>query len=64
MKGYKFRKNLEVGLIKDKPKEELRLIRWANDGYPPIDLHNEFNAVLDLIQEVKRLRKLLKAKDE
>jgi len=40
-----------------KPKEELRLIRWAQDGYPPIDLRNEFQAVLDLIKEVCKLRK-------
>lgn len=35
-------------------KEELpRLIKWANDGYPPLDLSNEFKAVIELIKYCK-----------
>ena len=42
-----------------KTTEKLRLMRWANDGYPPIDLQNEFQAVLDLLDEIKKLRHFL-----
>jgi len=36
-------------------KKEPRLIRWANDGYPPIDMVNEVDAVLELIKAYKAL---------
>jgi hypothetical protein len=42
--------------------EKLRLIRWANDGYPPINLSEEFSAVIDLIKEVRRLRLIVSDK--
>lgn len=32
-----------------------RLIKWANDGYPPIDLNNELGAVIELIKAFKEL---------
>jgi hypothetical protein len=37
-------------------QKELRLIRWANDGFPPIDLNNETNAVLHLIKDYKKIK--------
>ena len=37
-------------------KDKLRLMRWSDDGYPPIDLRNETGNVVDLIQEVRQLR--------
>jgi hypothetical protein len=32
-----------------------RLIKWANDGYPPINLNNELKAVTELIRAYKEL---------
>ena len=37
-------------------KEPLRLIRWANDGYPPNDLNDSWEDIVDLIKEIRRLR--------
>ncbi len=47
--------------MKNKVKEiePLKLIRWANHHYPPIDLSNELSSILELIEEVKRLRKII-----
>jgi hypothetical protein len=42
---------------KIKEKDTLRLMRWADDNFPPIDLSNELPAVLELIKEVRKLRK-------
>lgn len=36
--------------------KDLRLIEWANDNYPPIDLNKDAGDVIHLIKEVKRLR--------
>jgi hypothetical protein len=41
---------------KTKKEEPLRLIRWADDGFPPIDLSKEAKSVLELIKEVRELR--------
>lgn len=38
--------------------KELLLIKWSNDHYPPIDLNKKVSAVVDLITEVKELRKI------
>lgn len=35
--------------------QQPRLIRWANDGYPPIDLSKELDAVLELIKAYQSL---------
>lgn len=43
-------------------KESLRLVRWADDNYPPIDLSNELPAILELIKEIRLLRKQLNNK--
>ena len=32
-------------------KHKLKLVRWAQDNYPPIDLNNESEHVRELIQE-------------
>ncbi len=32
-----------------------RLVRWKRDGYPPIDLHNELKAVLELINAYEEM---------
>lgn len=37
--------------------QELKLIRWAKDGFPPIDLNANISSVTELIREVERLRK-------
>lgn len=34
--------------------EELKLVRWADDGFPP--LHHGTEDVIELILEVKKLR--------
>ncbi len=39
--------------------KDLKLIEWANDGYPPIDLNKQSGAVFHLIDEIKRLRELV-----
>ena len=49
--------------VNKETKHKLRLIRWSNDGYPPIDLRNEFKAVLDLIKEYKILERQLKPQE-
>jgi len=43
-----------------------RLIKWAKDGYPPIDFNNEFRALIELIKayeakdaELSRMQSLL-----
>lgn len=41
----------------EKTKEENILIRWYDDGFPPIELHNHVPALMALIREVKELRK-------
>ena len=41
----------------------LRLIRWSEDGYPPIDLSNEFDAVIELIMNYRRLEDELRKND-
>jgi len=35
---------------------ELKLIRWADHHYPPINLNENANEVARLVQEIKRLR--------
>lgn len=55
-------KNKNYIMKTKKTTEKLRLMRWANDGYPPIDLNNEFEAVLELLDEIKKLRLLLPKK--
>ncbi len=43
--------------IKDKKQlKELKLILWVTDGYPPIDLNENFKEVINLISEIKKLR--------
>lgn len=37
-------------------KEHLKLIKWYNDHYPPIDLNKEQRHVRELILEVLKLR--------
>ena len=37
-------------------KEQLKVIRWANDNYPPIDFNKNLRGILDLIREVRQLR--------
>lgn len=37
---------------------ELKLINWHNDNYPPIDLNENHQHVRALIQEILRLRSL------
>jgi len=39
--------------------KELKLIRWYDDGFPPIDLNENVMAVTELVREVKRLRAAL-----
>jgi hypothetical protein len=41
---------------KIKLKDHLRLMRWADDNFPPIDLSKELPAVLELIREIRTLR--------
>lgn len=36
-------------------KHKLRLIRWAKDGYPPIDLSKEYEAIINLVHDYSRL---------
>lgn len=43
---------------KHTPTENLRLIRWANEGFPPIDLSGEADSILALIREYKSLKAL------
>lgn len=45
--------------MKKRKKEvsKLRLERWYDDGFPPIDLHNEVKAIIELVQEIKKLRR-------
>lgn len=45
--------------MKKKKRDPLRLINWANDGFPPIDLASSVKDVVDLIQEVEKLRKIV-----
>lgn len=50
-----------------KEKHPLRLIRWANDGYPPIDFSNEGKAIIELIrdyQSIEQENKALKEKNK
>lgn len=35
--------------------QENKLIRWANDRFPPIDLNNEIKPLIELIGKVKEL---------
>jgi len=39
-----------------KQKEQLKLLRWAEDGFPPIDLNADFRAVIDLIHAYNKLK--------
>lgn len=58
------RKSLTQELASTQPKEESigvhgeqpRLIKWANDGYPHIDLSNEGKAVLELVRGYKDIQ--------
>ena len=43
------------GISKGEQKE-LRLIRWANDGFPPIDFSNEAPAILELIRGYQAIK--------
>lgn len=38
--------------------KELKLIRWVNDGYPPINLNDQVSHVTELVAEIKRLREV------
>jgi len=40
--------------------DDLRLMRWEKDGFPPIDLNESMKDVRDLINEVKQLRSINK----
>lgn len=43
-------------IMENKPP---RLIRWANDGFPPLNLQNELPAIIELIkayQEINETR--------
>ena len=44
---------------KSEHREVLRLMRWAQDGYPPINWNDITVDVLDLIKEIKRLRTII-----
>ncbi len=37
-------------------KEQLKLLRWAEDGFPPIDLNKDYKAVIDLIHAYNKLK--------
>lgn len=37
-------------------KEPLKLIRWKNDHYPPIVMHDQVKEVIKLIKEIEVLR--------
>lgn len=41
-------------------RDSLRLMNWATDGFPPINLNNEAKHVIDLINEVATLRQKVK----
>ena len=43
-------------MAKRKVRDHLRLMRWADDGFPPINLQEELKAVLELINEIRFLR--------
>ena len=40
--------------------KEPRLVKWHMDGYPPIDLSQELDAVLELIRRYVALKRLIK----
>lgn len=42
--------------MKSKEKSNLRLVRWFNDGMPPIDLSNEAPAVLEIIRAYLQIK--------
>jgi len=45
-------------MAKKKPStEKLKLMRWAEANYPPVDLNKQVTHVNELIQEVRKLRK-------
>ena len=46
---------------KVKERDSLRLVQWYYDRFPPIDLNNHHSHVIDLINEILRLRKELYA---
>jgi hypothetical protein len=44
--------------IKTKP-HHIKLIRWYDAGFPPIDLSEQFNSIKELIRYAKELEKQL-----
>lgn len=42
---------------------KLKLVKWYDAGFPPIDLNANVSAVTELIREVKRLEEIIKAVD-
>lgn len=38
-------------------RDPLRLMRWANEGFGPIDLNASVSDVVKLTEEIKRLRR-------
>lgn len=46
------------------PAKHLKLVKWYDAGFPPIDLNANVSGVVALVRQYKHLEELLKAADE
>ena len=46
---------LKTKIMKTFKEKKPRLIQWSNDGYPPMKIHEEIDAVLELINSYKKI---------